>query len=65
MQTLAHEKGQWLGFIFMNEGKWTQNVLGGYGATSVSKMEEVRAKYDPDGFFQKQQHDGYLLSKAV
>ncbi|KAI0598802.1 6-hydroxy-D-nicotine oxidase [Biscogniauxia sp. FL1348] len=65
MQKLSHEKGQWLDFIFMNEGMWTQNVLGSYGATSVSKMEEMRAKYDPDGMFQRLQQDGYLLSRTV
>lgn len=65
MQGLAHEKGQWLDFIFMNEGKWIQKVLGRYGASSVTKLEEARAKYDPEGVFQTLQHDGYLISKAV
>ncbi|KAH9890763.1 FAD-binding domain-containing protein [Xylariomycetidae sp. FL2044] len=65
MQRLGHEKGAWLDFVFMNEGKWTQDVLGSYGASNVRKMREASAKYDPDGVFQHLQQDGYLLRKVA
>ncbi|KAI0150225.1 FAD-binding domain-containing protein [Xylariaceae sp. FL1272] len=64
MQKVSREHGQWLDFIFMNEGKWTQDVLSGYGEANVQIMKELSLEYDPKGVFQKLQKDGYLLRKV-
>lgn len=63
MRNIAEGKGQLLDLIFMNDASVSQNVLASYGADNVRRLQETAAKYDPDGVFQKQQKDGFLLRK--
>ncbi|KAI0805856.1 FAD-binding domain-containing protein [Xylaria sp. FL0064] len=65
MQRVSREKKQWLDFIFMNEGKWTQDVLASYGQANVQKMKDVQLKYDSKRVFQTLQNDGYLLRRSM
>ncbi|KAI0391556.1 FAD-binding domain-containing protein [Xylariaceae sp. FL0594] len=64
MQKISREEDQWLDFIFMNEGKSTQDVLASYGEANLQKMKKVQARYDPKEVFQHLQNDGYLLRKV-
>ncbi|KAI1169675.1 6-hydroxy-D-nicotine oxidase [Nemania sp. FL0916] len=64
MQKVSREQEQWLDFVFMNEGKGTQDVLGSYGEANVQKMQKVQSKHDPEKVFQNLQNDGYLLRKV-
>ncbi|KAJ3554311.1 hypothetical protein NPX13_g10647 [Xylaria arbuscula] len=61
---LAEKHDRSLEFLFMNDAKFSQNVLGSYGWESVAKLKNTAAKYDPEGFFQSQQNDGFLLRKV-
>ncbi|XXG96804.1 hypothetical protein Hte_003095 [Hypoxylon texense] len=63
MREIAEEQGQLLDFIFMNDASVSQKALASYGADNVKRLQETAAKYDPEGFFQKQQKDGFLLRK--
>lgn len=60
---LAEKHDRSLDFLFMNDAKFSQNVLGSYGQENVAKLKRTAAKYDPIGFFQTQQNDGFLLRK--
>ncbi|KAI0107055.1 hypothetical protein GGR51DRAFT_517226 [Nemania sp. FL0031] len=60
---LAKEHAQSLGFLFMNDAKFSQNVLGSYGKGNVEKLKSTAAKHDPEGLFQSYQNDGFLLRK--
>ncbi|EED23334.1 hypothetical protein TSTA_067660 [Talaromyces stipitatus ATCC 10500] len=39
----------------------SQKVLRSYGTENVKRMQDVAVKYDPEGIFQKLQHNGFLL----
>lgn len=58
---LAKARGDHLGFVFMNDARPTQTVLGGYGASNLRKMRDVSDKYDPEKVFQVLQNGGNLL----
>ncbi|KAL8904440.1 MAG: hypothetical protein Q9207_003269 [Kuettlingeria erythrocarpa] len=60
----ASSNGVFLPFLFMNDANYVQDVLGSYGAASKAQLEAVARKYDPQGLFQKQQNNGYLLSRS-
>ncbi|KAI0506263.1 hypothetical protein F5B22DRAFT_639287 [Xylaria bambusicola] len=60
---LAEEQGQSLDFLSMNAAKYSQDVLGSYGQENVARLSNTAAKYDPEGFFQTHQNDGFLLRK--
>ncbi|KAI1322806.1 FAD-binding domain-containing protein [Xylariaceae sp. FL0255] len=65
MQKMSREEDQWLDFIFMNEGKWTQDVLASYGEANLQEIKKIQSKYDPKGVFQNLQNDEYLLRKVA
>ncbi|GAW14087.1 hypothetical protein ANO14919_034790 [Xylariales sp. No.14919] len=60
---LAKEHGQSLDFLSMNSAKSPQNVLESYGQENTAKLRRTAEKYDPQGFFQTRQNDGFLLRK--
>lgn len=43
----------------------SRKVLGSYGAENIKLMQEVAAKYDPEGVFQKLQNGGFLLRDNI
>jgi hypothetical protein len=53
-----------LDFIFMNDANYGQNVLRGYGEENLARLKQISKKYDPTQLFQRQQEQGFLLSKA-
>ncbi|KAL8723579.1 MAG: hypothetical protein Q9181_007249 [Wetmoreana brouardii] len=53
-----------LSFLFMNDANYAQDVLGSYGAVSKAQLKAVARKYDPQGLFQSQQNNGFLLTKS-
>lgn len=59
----AEERGKLLEYQFMNDASYTQTILDSYGSENVNMLKDVARKYDPEGVFQKLQHDGFLLKK--
>ncbi|GLA28876.1 hypothetical protein AnigIFM63326_006469 [Aspergillus niger] len=51
VQSLAKTKGTLLDFKYMTFDTGSQKVLGSYGAENIKLMQEVAAKYDPEGVF--------------
>ncbi|KAI1651485.1 FAD-binding domain-containing protein [Daldinia loculata] len=60
---LGDERGLSLPFTFMNDASRDQNPLASYGTENVNKLKQISQKYDASQLFQKQQNDGFLLSK--
>ena len=65
VQSLAEERQLLLDYRCMSFAQASQKVLGSYGAENVQRMQDVAAKYDPEGVFQKLQHGGFLLRNNV
>ncbi|EHA18968.1 hypothetical protein ASPNIDRAFT_42784 [Aspergillus niger ATCC 1015] len=65
VQYLAKDKGLLLDFKCMGFATASQRVLGSYGVDNIKRMQEVAAKYDPEGVFQKLQNGGFLLRDNV
>ncbi|RAL10134.1 FAD-binding oxidoreductase [Aspergillus homomorphus CBS 101889] len=65
VQSLAKARGILLDFKCMSFATATQEVLGSYGAENVRRIQEVAAKYDPEGVFQKLQNGGFLLRDNI
>ncbi|GKZ85665.1 hypothetical protein AnigIFM56816_011636 [Aspergillus niger] len=65
VQSLAKTKGTLLDFKYMTFDTGSQKVLGSYGAENIKLMQEVAAKYDPEGVFQKLQNGGFLLRDNI
>lgn len=65
VQSLAKTKGTLLDFKYMTFDTCSQKVLGSYGAENIKLMQEVAAKYDPEGVFQKLQNGGFLLRDNI
>lgn len=65
VQNLAKERELLLDFKCMSFATASQKVLGSYGADNVKRMQEVAAKCDPEGVFQKLQNGGFLLRDNV
>ncbi|KAL8919469.1 MAG: hypothetical protein Q9208_006754 [Pyrenodesmia sp. 3 TL-2023] len=61
----ASSNGVFLPFLFMNDANYEQDVLSSYGAASKAQLKAVAKKYDPEGLFQTQQNNGFLLSKSA
>ncbi|KAJ6020376.1 6-hydroxy-D-nicotine oxidase [Penicillium herquei] len=61
VETLANKKGLSLEFKCMSFATGSQKVLDSYGAENLKQMQEVAAKYDPEGLFQRLQNGGFLL----
>ncbi|TLD24272.1 hypothetical protein PspLS_06994 [Pyricularia sp. CBS 133598] len=49
---------------YINYADPTQDPMDSYGPANVAFLKQVSAKYDPTGFFQKQQGAGIRLPKA-
>ncbi|KAI2826120.1 hypothetical protein CBS133816_7774 [Aspergillus niger] len=65
VQSLAKTKGTLLDFKYMTFDTGSRKVLGSYGAENIKLMQEVAAKYDPEGVFQKLQNGGFLLRDNI
>ncbi|KAJ5690711.1 hypothetical protein N7462_005103 [Penicillium macrosclerotiorum] len=65
VRSLAKRKGLLLEFISMTFATASQKVLGSYGADNIRLMEDVAAKYDPEGIFQNLQHNGFFLCNNI
>jgi hypothetical protein len=60
-EKLAREKGVLLDYICPSFAGASQKVMRSFGEANAKKIQEFAAKYDPEGVFQKLQHDGFLL----
>ncbi|KAJ5785135.1 uncharacterized protein N7503_010347 [Penicillium pulvis] len=65
VESLASGKNLLLDFKCMSFANAHQKVLRSYGADNVERMQEVAAKYDPEGLLQKLQHGGFLLRDNI
>ncbi|KAI9035718.1 FAD-binding oxidoreductase [Aspergillus affinis] len=65
VQSLAEERQLLLDYQCMSFAQASQKVLGSYGAENIQTLQDVAAKYDPEGVFQKLQHGGFLLRNNV
>ncbi|KAI1316484.1 hypothetical protein F5Y16DRAFT_420372 [Xylariaceae sp. FL0255] len=54
-----------LSWVYMNYADKSQAVLESYGASNVSTMKDVAARYDPDQVFQRLCPGGFKLSDVV
>ncbi|PWY93673.1 FAD-binding domain-containing protein [Aspergillus sclerotioniger CBS 115572] len=57
----AKEKGQAVGFTFMNYASGFQDPVASYGVENVSRLQGVSRKYDPEGVFQRLVPGGFKL----
>lgn len=64
-KSLAEKEGKLLKYLCMTFASSEQDVINSYGAENVKEMQQVAAKYDPEGVFQKLQHGGFLLQPAA
>lgn len=62
--TSAMDRGLLLEYLCMSFASSSQDVLRSYGSENTRIMRETTERYDPDGFFQKLQHDGFLLRQV-
>lgn len=65
VEALAREMGLLLDYKCANFATGHQKVLRSYGADNLRRLQEVAAKYDPEGVFQKLQNGGFLLRDNV
>ena len=63
-ETLSQQRGLSEGFLFMNDCSREQDPLASYGSTNLAKLRSIATQYDPTAFFQNQQNNGFLVSKA-
>ena len=63
-QSLGQQQGLSESFLFMNDASREQDPLASYGSANLAKLKTIATKYDPTAFFQNQQNNGFLLSKA-
>lgn len=61
VQKLAYEKGLLLSYLSMTVAHSSQEVLRGYGAENVKRLQDAASKYDPGRLFQDLQNNGFLL----
>ncbi|RYP10556.1 hypothetical protein DL765_008060 [Monosporascus sp. GIB2] len=61
LKALASKKGLLHRYIFPNYAYHKDDIIGGYGEESVSKLRETSKKYDPEGMFQKGVPGGFKL----
>ncbi|KAK7737297.1 hypothetical protein SLS53_006600 [Cytospora paraplurivora] len=66
VEKLAREKGLLLDFLCPSfaGADQSQQVVRGFGENNLKALQEVAAKYDPEGVFQRLQSDGFLLRHA-
>lgn len=53
IETMAAERDELKGFVYMNYAGRTQEVLQRYGPVNFARLREVARKYDPHGFLQE------------
>lgn len=56
---LAKERGLDFKFIYQNYASAEQDVFPGYGELNKKKLQDIHAKYDPEGVFTRLQ-PGYF-----
>lgn len=61
---LAKSRNLSLPHLNPNDATFSQDPLHSFGATSLTRLKAVSAKYDPEGVFQTQQDGGFLLSHS-
>lgn len=61
---LVDAEGLGLPFLFANTAGEDQKVLRSQGESNFREIERVAKKYDPKGYMQTLQNDGYLVSKG-
>lgn len=64
VEKMAKDKGLHLDFLCPSFAGANQNILGGFGQKNLQDLKDVSAKYNEEGFFQKQQGGGFLLRNA-
>ncbi|ROV99464.1 hypothetical protein VMCG_06301 [Cytospora schulzeri] len=66
VEEIARGKGLLLDFLCPSfaGADQSQRLVRGFGEENLKQMQEVSAKYDPEGVFQKLQSDGFLLRHA-
>ncbi len=58
----AEDEGLSLPYVYPNDAGADQKPLLGYGQENLQTIKTVAAKYDPKGYMQTLQNDGYLIS---
>lgn len=61
----AEASGLILPYIFPNTASNDQRPLASFGARNFKTIQAAAAKYDPNGYMQTLQNDGYLISKET
>ena len=51
-------------YIYPNDASASQNVLASFGSSNLNYIKAIAKEYDPQGYMQRLQNDGYLISKA-
>jgi len=64
VQKVTNAMGTGDRFIYYNFAHYTQKPLCGYGTENVRFMQQVAAKYDPTGVFQRLSPGGFKVSAA-
>ena len=59
----AEAEGLLLPFVFPSTASEKQKVLRGFGDQNFNANRSVARKYDPKGYMQTLQNDGYLFSR--
>jgi hypothetical protein len=60
----AKTRGLYSRYVYLNYAGPYQNVIPGYGAANLAKLNSIAKKYDPSAVFQKLQPGGYKLEGA-
>ncbi|KAH7377417.1 hypothetical protein BKA64DRAFT_648901 [Cadophora sp. MPI-SDFR-AT-0126] len=64
MQALAREQGLYDSFLFLNDAGVGQNPIATYGNNSISKLNQVKQKYDEMGTFERLLPGGFKIPKV-
>ncbi|KAL1859788.1 hypothetical protein Daus18300_009378 [Diaporthe australafricana] len=62
VETVAEERGESKGFVYMNYAGSTQKVFERYGPENFERLRDVAEKYDPDGLLQQYWKGYFQLS---
>jgi hypothetical protein len=60
----ASADGIFLPYIYPNNASPEQKPLRGFGAENFAFIKKVAEKYDPKGYMQTLQNDGFLISNS-
>lgn len=61
----AESLGLLLPYIYPNNANAKQKPLSAYGADNFETIRNVARKYDPRGYMQTLQNNGFLISKEI